>query len=222
MGYGRVGNILDVVKSEDLTARRKQLAWIQAILATNRWTATRLAREASISQSTLAKFLGDPLDAAHLSLRSVEKIAQVSPLAPYSTEPPAHGRGFGEADALPFEAEDNDDPATRSVAAAKGGRNHVDPWVLRSRALETAGYMPGDVLIVDLNAQPQDGDVVCAQVYDRAGNAETVFRLLERPFLVSATLVRGHFKPILIDDDQVAVRGVVVASVRPRQIRQVR
>ncbi|HHY49525.1 MAG TPA: hypothetical protein GYA10_07245 [Alphaproteobacteria bacterium] len=204
--------------SDDATARRKQLAWIRATLETNGWTPTRLAREAGISQSTLAKFLGDPLNAAHLSLRSVERIARVSPLAPYATEP-LPGRGFAESDAQPYDAAGADDIVARAVAAAKAGRNHVDPWVLRSRALEAAGYLPGDVLIVDLNARPEDGDVVCAQVYDRRGNAETVFRVLERPFLVAAMLDRRPTRPLLVDDDQVVVRGVVVASVRPRQSR---
>lgn len=204
-----------IVETDDLTARGKQLAWIQAILSLRRWTPTRLAREARISQSTLAKFLGDPLDTAHLSLRSVEKIAQVSPLAPYLTEPLHHGRGFSESDARPFEPQ-GDDAATKAIMAAKSGRNHIDPWVLRSRALEAAGYLPGDVLIVDLNENAVDGDVVCAQVYDRSGNAETVFRVLERPFLVAATLERRPTKPLLVDDEQIVIRGVVVASVRPR------
>lgn len=215
VSYELVGNMLYGVTKDETTARRKQLTWIQATLDTNRWTPTRLAREAGISQSTLAKFLGDPLDAAHLSLRSVEKIARVSPIVPYGTEP-AGGRGFGEMDALPFEPADGDDLVVRAIAAAKGGRNHIDPWLLRSRALEALGYIPGDILIVDLNTRPEDGDIVCAQVYDRAGAAETVFRLIERPFLVAATLERRHVKPLLIDDEQVVVRGVVVASIRPR------
>lgn len=200
--------------SDGDTARGRQLAWIQAVLAVRRWTPTRLAREARISQSTLAKFLGDPLDNAHLSLRSVEKIAQVSPLAPYLTEAPA--RGFGDADAQPFDAGSRDDSATRAILGLSGDRSHVDPWILRSRALEAMGYLPGDVLLVDLNERPVDGDVVCAQVYDRSGNAETVFRLLERPFLVAASFDRRLIKPLLIDNELVVVRGVVVASVRPR------
>lgn len=199
-----------------LTARAKQLAWIQAILVFRGWTPTRLAREAKISQSTLAKFLGDPLDAAHLSLRSVEKIAQVSPLAPYLTESPHHGRGLSETDAEPFAPGDRNDAATRAILAAKGERNHVDPWILHSRALEAAGYLPGDILLVDLNENARDGDVVCAQVYDRSGNAETIFRVLERPFLVAAPLERRPIRPLLVDDEQVVVRGVVVATIRPR------
>jgi SOS-response transcriptional repressor LexA len=89
------------------------------------------------------------------------------------------------------------------------------PWTLRSRALEVAGYLPGDVLIVDLNARPDDGDVVCAQVYER-DNAETLFRIYEAPYLQAATYQRGLFKPLLVDGRRVVLRGVVVASIRPR------
>jgi hypothetical protein len=223
VSYEAVGNKLySVKKTDETTARRKQLAWIQAILDITHWTPTKLAREAGISQSTLAKFLGDPLNAAHLSSRSVERIARVAPLAPYSTEPGTL-RGLAEPDAQPFEPrQGGDDLIAKAVFAAKAGRNHVDPWVLRSRAVEAAGYIPGDILIVDLNAAPEDGDIVCAQIYDRAGNAETIFRVLERPFLVAATLERRHARPLLIDDDQVSIRGVVVASIRPRLSRVAR
>lgn len=204
------------MEKNSASARGKQLAWVRAILGLRQWTPTRLAREAKISQSTLAKFLGDPLNAAHLSLRSVEKLAAVSPLPPYLTEAAHHARGFGEADAQPFDLPAGDDPAARAVAAAKSKFGNLDPWVLQTRALEAAGFLPGDILIVDLNERAVDGDVVCAQVYDRMGNAETVFRLLERPFLLTATLDRRPVKPLLIDNEQIVLRGVVVASIRPR------
>jgi SOS-response transcriptional repressor LexA len=89
--------------------------------------------------------------------------------------------------------------------------------VLRSRCLEVAGYVPGDVLMVDMNAKPEQGDVVCAQVYDRLGRAETVFRIFEDPFLVASSLDGTFFKPLLIDNERVVVRGVVVASFRDRR-----
>lgn len=71
--------------------------------------------------------------------------------------------------------------------------------------------------MVDLNARPEVGDVVCAQVYDRAGKGETVFRVFEDPFLVAATLDTKLIRPLLIDNDRVVIRGVVVASFRERR-----
>ncbi len=197
--------------------RRQQLAWVQATLEHLHWNPTRLAREAGISQSTLAKFLNDPDNVARLQTNSVEKIRLVSPFPPYDTALPQTPRGFAEHEAEPFQPSREIDPyVAAAVLAVAGGLNSISPWVLQSRALETAGYLPGDVLMVDLNAQPEDGDAVCAQVYDRSGNAETVFRIYEAPYLQAATYARGLFKPLLIDGGRVAVRGVVITSIRPR------
>lgn len=193
--------------------RRQQLEWVRAILAHHKWNPTRLAREAGMSQSTLSKFLNDPANVARLETNSVEKLSRVSPLPPYQTSLPPPQRGFAEHEASPFDSADDD--LTAGVRGIVRGRNQIVPWTLQSRALETAGYLPGDVLLVDLNAEPRDGDVVCAQVYDRA-RAETVFRIYETPYLQAATYARGLFKPVLVDGDRAVIRGVVIASVRPR------
>lgn len=197
--------------------RRQQIDWVRATMAHRNWNATRLAREAGMSQSTLSKFLNDPNNVARLETNSVEKLKRVSPFPPYDTSLPAPMRGFAEQEARPFDASDDGDRlVAAAVAAITEGQNAIVPWNLQSRAIEVAGYMPGDVLMVDLNGVPDDGDVVCAQVYDRSGNAETVFRIFEAPYLQAATYQRGLFKPLLIDGDRVAVRGVVVTSIRPR------
>jgi DNA-binding Xre family transcriptional regulator len=198
--------------------RRKQIAWIEAILAHRNWNQFRLAKEAGINHSTLSKFLADPDNIQQLSTRSVEKIAVVSGIPPYQTQPLQTLRGVAEQEAAPFVYTTNFDAMVeRAVEAMKADRNGLDPWVLRSRALESAGYMPGDVLMVDLNAEPKNGDVVCAQVYDRQGRAETVMRLYEYPFLVAASLDRELMRPLLIDDERATVRGVVVAALKMRR-----
>lgn len=206
--------MLRLVSTEATSLRRKQLAWLQAILDFRTWNVTRLAREAGVSQSTLAKFLNDPQNIAHLSTNTVEKLAAVGGIRPYETTPGLAARSFSEQEAEPYEGFSEEGNFTRLMRALSTG-NAVSPWVLRSRALEAAGYLPGDVLMVDLNANPQAGDVVCAQIYDRSGEAVTVFRIYEHPFLVTATLDRGAFKPLLINDT-VQVRGVVTSSHRPR------
>lgn len=198
-------------------ARRKQLAWVHAILDHRKWRPTRLAREAGIDPSTLSKFLGDPLNIAQLNTLSIEKIAAAGGIPPYQTQPVSMPRGMAEGEAAPYVTEAPDAALARAIQAAKAGKNGVDPWIMRSRALELAGYLPGDILMVDLNAEPQDGDAVCAQVYDKIGRAETVMRIYEKPFLAAATTDRSLSRPLLIDDDRVQVRGVVVASFRARR-----
>jgi hypothetical protein len=145
-----VSRPIDLVEN----VRRQQLAWVDATLQHFQWNPTRLAREAGISQSTLAKFLNDPDNVARLQTNSVEKLRVVSPFPPYETALPPPARGFAEQEAEPWEAgAATDARVALAVEAITAGHNAVVPWVLQSRALETAGYLPGDVLLVDLNAR---------------------------------------------------------------------
>lgn len=183
---------------------------------TKRWRTAELARRTGVNPSTFSKFENDPDNKAQLEPATIALIEEASGLRAFDHSVHAKPRGLAEAESARYEAE----PLAvvhGAVKAIKGERNGIDPWVLKSRCLEAAGYLPGDVLLVDLNARPEPGDVVCAQVYDRNGRAETVFRIFEDPFLVAATLDRTVIKPWLIDNDRVVVRGVVIASVRERR-----
>lgn len=175
-----------------------------------------LARRTGVNASTFAKFRNDPDNKAKLEPATIRLIEEAAGIKAYENSLHAKARGLAEAESARYEAEPLE-VVDGAVQALKGTRNGVDPWILRSRCLEVAGYMPGDVLMVDLNARPQPGDVVCAQVYDRNGKAETVFRIFEDPFLVAVSFDRSLFKPLLIDNDRVVVRGVVIASFRERR-----
>lgn len=196
--------------------RRKQLAWIAAILEHKKWRPSRLAREAGIDHSTLSKFLNDADNIAQLGTTSIEKIAALKIIPPYQTQPPALPAGLEAGETAPY-VPVSGDPAMAVLTALRAGRNGVDAWILHSRALENAGYVAGDILVVDLNADPKPGDAVCAQVYDRSGKAETVIRLYEHPFLVAATMDGTFFRPLLVDNDMVVIRGVVIGSYRRRR-----
>jgi transcriptional regulator with XRE-family HTH domain len=199
-----------------VNTRKSQLAWITAILELRHWTPTALAREAGIDQSTLSRFINDRHNEKRLGTRTVELIAAVAPLPPYETATPPSQRGFVEDEAAPFSAGYADESIGQFVDAFKRGRNGVSVWTLNARALETAGYLPGDVLVVDVNAPPKEGDVVCAEVYDLRGKVETVFRLFVPPFIVPASLAHNMFKPMLIETERARVVGTVIASCRPR------
>ena len=198
-------------------ARRKQLDWIAAILAHRRWRPSRLAKEAGVDHSTLSKFLNDPSNTAQLNTLTVEKLEAAGGIRAYDTAPPRPVAGLAEGEAEPFIGQTMQTGLTDLLRTLTGQANGLDPWIMRSRALEGEGYMPGDILLVDLNASARDGDVVCAQVYDRAGRAETVMRVFEAPYLVSATTDRQMRKPLLVDNEHVVIRGVVNASLRGRR-----
>lgn len=201
----------------ETSSRRKQLGWLRAVQEATGWNQSELARRAGISHATISRFKNDPDNSSELETSTVSKIAAVSPIPHYENTRAAMPEGFDEGEAIRYD-ESGDPLVERAVAAMKDGSNQVEPWVLKTDALENVGYRPGDILIVDFSSAPRAGDVVCAQIYDMNGGAETAFRLYFKPFLMSSSNSLRHQAPTIIDD-RVDVRGVVVASVRPRITR---
>lgn len=196
-------------------ARRKQLAWVRAIMEETGWSQSELARRAGITHATLSKFFNDADNRQELSTATVGKISAVSPIPHYENARGNVPAGFEEREATPFDPKDDDDDLNRAVDAIRRGRNDIGSWRLNSRAIENIGYLPGDIVVVQFGVMPKDGDVVCAQILDNMGGAETAFRLFKRPYLVAASNAREHLTPTLIDD-RVDIKGVVIALLRPR------
>ncbi|MDP3554853.1 hypothetical protein [Methylocystis sp.] len=196
--------------------RDEQRAWLLDLLARTGEAPTSLAHRAGLAPTTLTRFLNDPEHGTALSARTISAVEKAAGVR-FGAGPQIALR---DREAEPFVYEQAGETMGAIVRAAVGVANGIDPWTLRSRALEAAGLMPGDTLIVDLNADPKAGDVVCAQVYEWArGKAETVFRIFEPPSLVSATLDPALRKPLFVDHHNIVIKGVVVASIRTRQAR---
>ena len=202
--------------------------WIADVVRITGKPPSQVAEEAQIAPATLTKRVRiDPetreivvKDFEHaLSAANIQKIVEAHGVTP----PRSNGarepvRGMAE-DAVPFEAADRGPRTRAAVEQLIDGRNAANAWVLQSRALELAGYLPGDVLIVDLNAAPQRGDIVCAQRYDmaRPGRTETIFRIYEKPYLVAAGTDPALRRPEYDDGERIVVKGVVTDMIRPRQ-----
>jgi hypothetical protein len=175
---------------------------------------TRVAKDLGIAPSTLTRLLKGPDSAtATLHARTLRKLQDYSGIPPLlggdPSAPPTY-RGFGE-DAVPFDAKSADPAVSAALKALIGTRKAADPWTIRTRALERIGFLPGDIVIVDLGRRPEAGDAVCAQVYDwRRAAAETVMRLYEPPYLVAASLDEGLRRPLVVDNEQVIIKGVVL------------
>lgn len=94
-------------------------------------------------------------------------------------------------------------------------------WAVRSRVLELAGYLPGDVIEFDMGRTPRAGEPVVAQVYDDdIGGADTVLRIYRPPFLTAHSADPAvSQEPILLDQDGTAVKimGGFVQMVRKPQ-----
>jgi hypothetical protein len=196
--------------------------WVHAVLTHLDMKPTQLAKKIGKAPSTLNRFLNDPDVEHNLSDETLRAIAEVAKVRPFEVPggTPRRAMGMGEAEAVPFEAGKPGSSSLVGNALAQDAlsSNGRAPWILRSTALTGVGYLPGDVLIVDLNERPRVHDVVCAQVYDWSrGKAETVFRLYEPPYLLSSTTDPKLLRPLVVDDDVVIVKGVVVSSMRNRR-----
>lgn len=182
---------------------------------------TRIATDIKVAPSTLTRLLNEPDNGkATLRATTIAKLEAYSGLTAPTLESPdgvVPVSGPRE-DALPFDLRDGDDSVAAAIKAVVGTRKTIEPWTMRSRALECAGYMPGDVVLVDLSTMPRVGEPACAQVRNwRGGTAETIFRLLEPPYLVAATFDATLRKPLLVDDDRVIVKGLILPHrFRPR------
>ncbi len=210
---------------QDITKATRQATreWLMFVRQKTGKSYTYIAREAGIATSTLTRHVNDPDYPHTLSTQTIAKIASKFGVSPpnafdVTAEPNSgHGSGFSESEAVPYEPKGRGSDIRAAVDALIANRRGCDPWELRTRALELAGYLPGDIVIVDLNETPRTGDVVCAQVYDwERGGAETIWRIYEEPYLVAASGERLHRRPLLVDRRNVVVKGVVRGLFRER------
>jgi hypothetical protein len=199
-------------------SKDEQVAWVKAVQTHLGVSTTELARRAHLAPSTLQRPVNDPAWNGMLSGRTLAAIGEVAGLKPL--EFPARMRGMSEADAEPFTYDDRNDAAdnlNRAVRELCRGRNGRDAWVMRSYALELAGVLPGDIMIVDLNLSPKPHDIVCAQIYEWSGmKSETVFRIFDPPYLVAHSMRGGIEKPVAVDNASVIIKGVVDSVLRSR------
>lgn len=198
-----------------------QRNYILKVLDRTGWKQTELAKRAGLDPSTLSRFLTSTPGAQALRASTINRIAQVSGIrfeaseAALATETPGLA-GMAEPEAQPL-TDDTTSLAGTILATLRAKSGPVDAWCLHSRALELAGYRAGDILFVKLGAPPLKGDVVCTQVYDWLANrTETVFRIFEPPFLISATADMTRLKPLALDDENIVVKGTVLHALRSR------
>lgn len=190
------------------------MAWLEAIRQETGWNWSELARRVDRTPQLFSKFRNDPENRAVLDTRTVEAIAAVSPIPHYQNRRGTMPDGFDEGESEPF-AGDPDQLVQKAVETMLEAGKQLQAWTLKTNAIENAGYRSGDVLIVDIGATPREGDIVCAQIYDQRGGAETAFRIYHKPFLVAASNAARFLAPRMIDA-RVDLRGVVIGSLRGR------
>lgn len=189
--------------------------WLREVMRATKLKPTPLAKGAGLSPSTLTRAL-DEDNTVSLERRSIQKIVDT-----YNVPWPAgygggqaarsadFGSGFAE-DELVLASDKEADPIALSPTQAI--------WQVKGRALELAGILDGDFVLADSAVQARPHDIVVAQIVRTARpGADTVLRLYDPPYLLTATMRPDQMaKPALVDNVHVSIWGVVVRSWRVR------
>lgn len=185
-------------------------------------TKTELARRVHTSGSQIGHLESGRRQMTETWLLRLAQALDVSPadlIDPTPAPPPLRGPGFADVDVSPLPASFGSADLATDLAALLAPRCRAPAlWRVHSRALEDLGYLPGDLILLDLGRdRPDAGDVVVAQLYDwTASDARTLLRLYEPPYLVAACRDRTLLTPHRADADGIAVKGIAVACIRCR------
>lgn len=179
-----------------------------------------LAEKAGVDHATVSRIeTGD----RGMSVDMAEKLANALETTP------AHllgidngGAGKAGSDGLREDAEPYsmpDSPAEAPIAIRRGVRETVEPFRIKSHALDALGYNPGDIVFVDIGQVAVDalkaGQCVVVQHYVDM-TAVTKLRQFIAPALLITNSRRNNEIPLNVDTDDVAIKGVIVGQYTPR------
>ncbi len=202
--------------------RGLQREWIERHRKRLGYSLSRIAELAGFSRGTLTNFMKEtwPYNLKPDNLAALERLFGEPAPTLSGFNAIANVGEFHESEVFDIGHLTGD--TAQAVRLLCGTSNSRLSFVLRSRALEAVGYVPGDVLIVDTSVPPKAGDVVCANVRSKSGgDPEIIFRMffpLLVPLLITATAERSMLAPLIVDGDKVAVVGVVLHRLGARQI----
>jgi transcriptional regulator with XRE-family HTH domain len=186
-----------------MTKKAEFAAWLSAAIAARGMNQSQVARALQVSRATLTRWT-DADDTTFPSWQNVRALADVLNAAPPGglAQPalaaaPVHGL----------------EPMPETPGPDWNG--NVSHWRVLDSAMQTKGYVAGDVVKADARITPVDGDVVVANVFDQ-GRARTVLRLYKAPgYVLPATADAGALEVHELGKTA-ALQGVVVEMTRRR------
>lgn len=198
--------------------RDQQVAWLDHIVQSTGLTITEVARAGGLHPSTLTRFRNTNDNGHTLTSSTVRKIENATRVPAYVTDIRPAIQAFTENEAHPFIArEDAGNLVESALRSAARSAQNIHLWTLKTNSLSAVGYMAGMVVAVDHDAEPRDGDAVCAQKYDyRRGTAETIFRVYRTPYLLTASMSGEPGEVEIVDNKNVVIAGVIVGGFRLR------
>ncbi|MER2536903.1 MAG: hypothetical protein ABTQ31_17255 [Rhizobiaceae bacterium] len=196
-------------------------AWLLAVASYMNLSLSELALSSKIAASTLTRYVNDKSGKLTITERSLDAVSSYSGIPKNVIPGERRLPGFAESETVPFDYSREEKTLPAWVAAAirehKGARNGVEPWIMRSWALDQLGVLPGDILMIDQNKRAKAGDIVCVQISDHVtGRTETVMRRYDPPFITVHSAKLGPQRPDQVDDDRVVIMGVEDGIIRPR------
>jgi len=135
--------------------------------------------------------------------RAIELVQQQRPVA--AVELPLLGR---VAAGRPIEALEGDD--TIEVPESLVRRNNTYVLRVKGDSMVDEGILDGDLIIVEENPSPDNGDMAVVSINGEA----TVKRFYRERGAVRLQPANDKYAPIVVNDGNVDVRGVVVAVMR--------
>ncbi len=186
--------------------RRSVVEWVIGIERQFNVTRAQIAERSGIKSSTIYRWFDQSLNhvPSNASVLQIANAFGVTGPGSVTPSPPlANEEGLTVAEAPPGETWDH---ATQNW------------WRVGDRALELAGYLPGDLVLCDPKVAARQGDVVVA-VLHRAGDGlgERRLRLFVPPFLVTRSMdPHLHDMADLVDGHRVMVSGPILRLVRHR------
>lgn len=205
--------LVDLPRStQQARTREKVQAFIRSIADKTGDSIQTMSQRSGVGKSTIHRWM-EKKGTINPTLDKLQQIADAYGVSnPFASDPSA-------VQALAAMQEPEAEPYKGPLLSQEIGALTADQsyWEISTRALELAGYMPGDILKIDMRLKPRQGDAVIAQIYDGYGNAETVFRIFSDPYLIARSFDPDLVdNPILVRPRDVKIVGVVTASLRVR------
>ncbi len=210
---------------------------IEELRTARGWNQADLAKRARVSPSLISKLENQEQKLTTIHMEKFAKIFHVRPTdilarrlledseiqteisergaEAWTPEPAGNDNKHGKNHDKPKKNTLNIDFKASMITALLDENPNRSAWVLRSQALNVDGYRPGDILIIDAEKKAKPGDIICAQLYNR-GDANTVFRIYQPPYLIAATTKTNLREPRLIDPGRVKIMGTVTETIRFR------
>ncbi len=195
-----------VIRNIMIASRSDQLEFIEQALKKTGLSPNALAEKAKINPSTLYRFINGQNDKT-LRAVTLNRIARAAQM-------PAPATDLEDAETRIFDIADMPD-----LSLSKG-ESSIGAIEVLNDAMAPAEINPGDILLYDSDRKPVTNDLVIAQIYNaRLGDAETVVRYYQPPYLIAAaTSDPAHRKPLVIDGENVVLTGVVVRQIRVKDL----